>query len=44
VPHVIEVNTTPGFSSESIVPKMLKCADISIIDFWRDIIDFELSN
>jgi D-alanine-D-alanine ligase len=41
VPHVIEVNTTPGFSSESIVPKMLKTAGISITDFWTDIYAYE---
>ncbi|WP_107038439.1 D-alanine--D-alanine ligase [Brumimicrobium mesophilum] len=40
-PYVIEVNTTPGFSSESLVPKMLKCADITIGDFWKDIYAFE---
>lgn len=40
-PHVIEVNTTPGFSKESIVPKMLKAANISISDFWREIYEFE---
>jgi D-alanine-D-alanine ligase len=40
-PHVIEVNTTPGFSSESIVPKMLECAGISITDFWDEIYRIE---
>lgn len=40
-PYVIEVNTTPGFSSESLVPKMLKCAEISISDFWKEIYAFE---
>jgi len=40
-PYVIEVNTTPGFSSESLVPKMLKCANIEIGDFWTEIYEFE---
>ena len=40
-PYVIEVNTTPGFSSESLVPKMLKYAEISIGDFWKEIYAFE---
>jgi D-alanine-D-alanine ligase len=40
-PHVIEVNTTPGFSSESIVPKMLKTAGIPITDFWTEIYAYE---
>ncbi|MBM3184711.1 MAG: D-alanine--D-alanine ligase [Bacteroidetes bacterium] len=41
-PFVIEVNTTPGFSSASIVPQMLACHGTSITDFWRQIINAEL--
>lgn len=41
-PHVIEVNTTPGFSAESIVPKMLETAGITQTKFWNGIYDFEL--
>ena len=41
-PYVIEVNTTPGFSSASIVPKMLQVAKISLDDFWKDIVSVEL--
>lgn len=37
VPYVIEVNTTPGFTAASIVPKMLTVAGISIKDFWTEI-------
>jgi len=43
-PHVIEVNTTPGFSPASIVPQMLACAEIQIESFWKSILDFELKN
>jgi D-alanine-D-alanine ligase len=43
-PFVIEVNTTPGFSSESIVPKMLKEAGLSLSDFWQEIFDTELKS
>ncbi|RFC53127.1 D-alanine--D-alanine ligase [Brumimicrobium aurantiacum] len=39
--YVIEVNTTPGFSKESLVPQMLDCADISIGEFWTEIYEFE---
>lgn len=39
--YVIEVNTTPGFSAESLVPKMLAYAGISIGDFWKEIYEFE---
>jgi D-alanine-D-alanine ligase len=42
IPHVIEVNTTPGFSPASIVPQMLACAGISITNFWNDIIEVEI--
>jgi len=42
VPHVIEVNTTPGFSAASLVPQMLACEGTTIEDFWRDIIAVEL--
>ena len=41
-PFVIEVNTTPGFSSASIVPQMLACRGLSITEFWREIIKVEV--
>jgi D-alanine-D-alanine ligase len=41
VPYVIEVNTTPGFSDASIVPKMLETANISVGEFWRQILNTE---
>jgi D-alanine-D-alanine ligase len=43
VPHVIEVNTTPGFSAASLVPQMLAEAGISITDFWTQIFEVELA-
>lgn len=43
VPHVIEVNTTPGFSAASLVPQMLAEAGISITDFWSQIFEVELA-
>lgn len=41
--HIIEVNTTPGFSPASIVPQMLAAAQMSISDFWDEIIQVELN-
>lgn len=41
-PYVIEVNTTPGFTEESLVPRMLKYQEKSLKDFWTEIISFEL--
>ncbi|MBE37092.1 MAG: D-alanine--D-alanine ligase A [Flavobacteriales bacterium] len=32
-PYIIEINTIPGFSEESIVPQMLKCANITLKQF-----------
>lgn len=43
IPHVIEVNTTPGFSAASLVPQMLAEAGISITDFWTEIFKVELA-
>jgi D-alanine-D-alanine ligase len=43
IPHVIEVNTTPGFSPASIVPKMLACEEKSIQEFWAEILAVELA-
>ena len=40
-PYIIEVNTTPGFSNESIVPKMIQAAGKTIKEFWTEILDFE---
>ena len=42
VPHVIEVNTTPGFSPASIVPQMIKCDGNTIRNFWTEILEVEL--
>jgi D-alanine-D-alanine ligase len=41
-PYVIEINTTPGFSPQSVVPEMLKHANIELDKFWSDIIESEL--
>jgi D-alanine-D-alanine ligase len=40
-PHLVEVNTTPGFSSASIVPQQLQCAGISITDCFDQILRCE---
>ncbi|MBW7868152.1 MAG: D-alanine--D-alanine ligase [Brumimicrobium sp.] len=40
-PFVIEINTTPGFTPESLVPKMLTHEGIAIRDFWESIYAFE---
>lgn len=41
VPYIIEVNTTPGFSKESLVPKMVKQAGKSIENLWQEIVEVE---
>lgn len=40
-PVVIEVNTTPGFSNESIVPKMVRASGREVSDLWKEIMEFE---
>jgi len=42
-PVVIEVNTTPGFTDESLVPQMIEAANLSIKEFWSEILDGELA-
>lgn|SRR5690554_3484886 len=44
VPFVIEVNSTPGFSPESLVPKMLKEIKKPIGEFWSEIYQYETKN
>ncbi|GAB5416435.1 MAG: D-alanine--D-alanine ligase [Crocinitomicaceae bacterium] len=42
IPYVIEVNTIPGFSAQSLVPQMIACEGLSVADFWREILEGEL--
>jgi len=42
IPHVIEVNTTPGFSPASLVPQMIACEGNTIKNFWKEILEVEL--
>ena len=42
IPHVIEVNTTPGFSPASIVPQMIACDGNTIKEFWTEIFEVEI--
>ena len=44
VPHVIEVNTTPGFSPASIVPQMIASEGKTIKEFWTEIFKSENVN
>lgn len=41
-PFIIEVNTTPGFSKESLVPKMIAAQGLEIKEFWNEILLEEL--
>jgi D-alanine-D-alanine ligase len=40
-PYVIEVNTTPGFSNASIVPKMISVAGMEVTQLWNEILEVE---
>lgn len=39
VPHIVEVNTVPGFSAESIIPKQAACAGIDKKQLISHVID-----
>ena len=39
IPYIIEVNTIPGFSKESIVPQMIEKSEINIKDFISMAVD-----
>jgi len=41
-PCVIEVNTIPGFSPESLVPQMVECNGQTVADFWKEILEAEI--
>ena len=43
IPFVIEVNTIPGFSAESIIPKMIKESGNSISEVWSQILKVEVA-
>ena len=38
----LEVNTVPGFSAESIIPKQAKAAGFSLKDFYGILVDESL--
>ncbi|MCH2223321.1 MAG: D-alanine--D-alanine ligase [Crocinitomicaceae bacterium] len=42
IPYVIEVNTTPGFSNESIVPKMIEASGKTVKECWAEILAVEI--
>ena len=43
IPHLIEVNTTPGFSPASIVPQMIAADGLSLKEFWTEILEVEMN-
>lgn len=42
IPHVIEVNTTPGFSPASLVPQQIAAQGMTNAEFWTEILEVEL--
>lgn len=43
-PHLLEVNTVPGFTKESILPKQAAAAGISLSDLFGNAIEEALNN
>ncbi len=44
VPHLIEINTVPGQSAESIIPQMAAAAGIELKDLFNEVIEYALSS
>lgn len=42
-PYVMEINTTPGFSSASIFPQMIESSGKDLSSFLTELIEYELS-
>ena len=39
VPYFIEINSTPGLSAESIVPKQVRDADLTLTQFFGMLVE-----
>lgn len=44
VPHLLEVNTTPGLTKQSIIPQQLKAAGIGLASFFDALIEQALTD
>lgn len=38
IPHLLEVNTIPGMTLQSLIPQQLEADGISLIDFLEELI------
>ena len=38
IPHLLEINTIPGMTPESLIPQQLKACEISLTDFLEELI------
>ena len=43
IPYVIEVNTTPGMSDESIIPQQIKSAGLEMKQVLTEVVEYQLS-
>lgn len=43
-PHLLEVNTIPGLTTESLIPQQAKAAGISLTDLFSNAIELALNN
>lgn len=41
-PHVIEINTVPGLSEQSLIPQMAAHEGISLINLFNEVIEVAL--
>jgi D-alanine-D-alanine ligase len=42
-PHLLEVNTIPGLTTESLIPQQAKAAGITLTDLFSNAIELALS-
>ena len=42
IPYFLEINTVPGLTKESILPKQAKCAGISLKELFTNAIEMAL--
>lgn len=43
-PHMLEMNTIPGLTTESLIPQQAKAAGISLEDLFTNAIELSLNN
>jgi D-alanine-D-alanine ligase len=43
-PHMLEMNTIPGLTTESLIPQQAKAAGIALVDLFSNAIELALED